>query len=110
MRQVGRVNPCAQDMGKAPLVRMAQRRGQSAQGAESGFGPVANTGKARLLAPADDDGFALRGERRGDPVDQARALPERLRLVAAEAARLSARENGSQKPQSNASVATPWAL
>jgi hypothetical protein len=89
---------------------MAQRRRKPAKRAKPRLRPVRDAGKARLLAPAYHDAAALGGERGGHAVDQARAFIERLRLIAAEASRLTAGENGAENDQSNASVACPSVL
>jgi hypothetical protein len=110
VRKVRGIDPGRQHSGKAVLSRVAQRRREPAEGAKTRLGPIGDAAETGLIAPAHHQRIALREQRGGDTVDQPCAFIQRLRLVAAEAARLSAREDGSEKGQSNASVALPSAL
>src|SRR3546814_3047696 len=60
---------------------------EPAQGTQARLWPVGKRSKARFLAPAYHQRLTLRAKRGGNAVDQPFALPQRVRLVAAEALR-----------------------
>src|SRR3546814_20709574 len=72
---------------------------EPAQGTQARLWPVGKRSKARFLAPAYHQRLTLRAKRGGNAVDQPFALPQRVRLVAAEALRLSAGKDRPQYPQ-----------
>ena len=109
-RKVQRIASGAQNVGEVPIGGMTQRRAQSPKRTEIFRWIIGEGRKPGFLPPAHHHRSALRDQAGMHPVDQPLAFVQRVRLVAAEAARAAACQDRAEDPQSNASVAWPSAL